>query len=851
MAAEPTLAAQTIGRFRVQRELGRGAQGTVYLAEDPHLQRLVAVKTLRLDRYAAQKDEMMHLMLDEARITGKLQHPNIVTLFDAGEAGGLPYLVFEYVDGDPLSQVIAAQGNIPPADAAGLALAMLRGLAYAHEQGVVHRDIKPANIMVMSGWTPRIMDFGIALRTGTGSTSAKGLTGTPRYMAPEYLTGQPYNEGCDVFAAGMVLYEMLTGATAVRGSDPHAIMYAMVHQMFERPSARHAAVDERLERIVMRALEKDPAQRFATAADMAAALDEYRRPSARSAAAVAAQSDAVDADGDEAAAAGGGALDYVLRRMRFKSDFPVLSATIASVNEVVSSENEPVSALADSVLKDVALTNKILRMVNTVTYSSYGGSVGTISRAVSILGFQKVRGAALSLMLFDHLQNKAQAVDLKDLVTASYFAGVLSRELAAQLHLRNAEEVFICAMFHRLGKLLATFYLHEEASDIARLADAENLNEDQAAHEVLGMTYTELGTGIAKKWNMPEQIVQSIPPASDSLVAAARTDRHKLAALAGMSNLLCDAVKQGDSAVRDKMLGQIAAQYGNVVDLDVTALNNLVEKAARVFVDEAHALELKTGSGVLMQKLRAMTGPTVTARPAAGVRNASTGVANAHASSATRPAAANQQQDGAQAETIINAVAPPAASEHDPASLISAKLSPERARCTMLTAGIADITATLAGRYVLNDALRIILETMYRSMGFTRVMLCTLDQGTRSLKARFGFGEDTERIVKKGFHIPLDPAKDVFSVALTKAADICVEDCNAGKLKSHVPGWYRAVVQPAGFILFPVVINKKPLALIYADSSDGRALRFEQNELDLLKTLRDQAILAIRQKSSI
>ena len=836
MAEEPAQAVRMIGRFRVQRELGRGAQGTVYLAEDTHLQRCVAVKTLRLDRYAAQKNEMMRLMLDEARITGKLQHPNIVTLFDAGEADGLPYLVFEYVDGDPLSQVIAAQGMIPPADAAGLALAMLRGLAYAHQQGVVHRDIKPANIMVMSGWTPRIMDFGIALRTGAGSSSGKGLTGTPRYMAPEYLTGKPYNEACDVFAAGMVLYEMLTGTPAVRGSDAHAILYAMVHQAFERPSQRQAAVDERLERIVMRALEKDPAQRFASAAEMAAALDEYRRPKTRAAAA--GEAGAVGDENGEAANPGGGALDYLLRRMRFKSDFPALSATIASVNQVVSSDREPVSALADSVLKDVALTNKILRMVNTVAYSPYGGAIGTISRAVSILGFQKVRGAALSLMLFEHLQNKTQAADMKDLVTASYFAGMLSRELAAQMQVRNAEEGFICTMFHRLGKLLATFYLHEEASDIARLAGAENLDEDQAAVEVLGMSYTELGCGIAKKWNLPEQIVQSMVPARDAKVPAARTEQHKLAALAGMSNLLCDAVRQSDSSARDKAIIQIAQQYGQVLDLEPAALTSIVEKAARAFVEEARALDLQTGNGALMQKLRAMSGPGVPGVPGV-VPGAVPGVA--------LPAARTGVAEPA--DTLINAPAdtPPVT----PAlrAAVAAQPAAAMARSAMLSAGIADITATLAGHYALNDALRIILETMYRSMGFTRVILCTLDQGTRSLKARFGFGDDAERIVRKGFYVPLDAARDVFSVALSKAADICIEDCNAGQVKNHVPAWYRAAVQAAGFILFPVVINKKPLALIYADSSDGRVLRFAPDELGLLKTLRNQAVLAIRQKS--
>jgi serine/threonine protein kinase len=799
-------AAETIGRFRIERELGRGAQGTVYLAEDPHLQRQVAVKTLRLDRYSGQRADLVRLMLDEARIVGKLQHPNIVTLFDAGEADGLPYLVFEYVDGEPLSQVIASAGKIAPADAAGLALAMLRGIAYAHERRIVHRDIKPANIMVTSGWVPRIMDFGIASRTDLGTTSGKGLFGTPRYMAPEYLKGAEYTEACDVFAAGMVLYEMVTGSSAVKGSDPHALMYAMVHQAFERPSQRNPAVDERLERIVMRALEKDPAQRFPNAAAMIDALAEYARPKT-----AAQEGDVADAQGS--------ALDYVLRRMRFKSDFPALSTTIAQVNSVVSSENEPTSALADSVLKDVALTNKILRMVNTVMYSSYGGSVSTISRAVSILGFQKVRGAALSLMLFEHLQNKTQAADMKDLVTSSYFSGMLSRDLAGSLDLRNPEEGFICAMFHRLGKLLATFYLHEEASDVARLARAEGIDEDDAALEVLGISYTDLGIGIAKKWNLPEQIIGTIAPLRESSVPAARSDAHKLRAVADMSNRLCDVVKLPEGSERDAALRKLSAKYENVFRLDASALSGLVEKSARAFIEEARTLDLQVGNGALMQKLKAM---------GAGAEPPGS-------------AAAKPDTGAPLAETMLNTVLP--------AAVTSGKAIDPDGRSSMLTAGISDITNTLAGDYVLNDALRIILETMYRGMGFKRVMLCTLDQASRSLKARFGFGEDTERIVKKGFHIPLDPAKDVFSVALSKAADLCIEDRDSAKVKSHVPEWYRTAVQATGFILFPVIINKKPLALIYADSDDARTLRFEKNELSLLKTLRNQAILAIRQKS--
>jgi len=167
----------------------------------------------------------------------------------------------------------------------------------------------------------------------------------------------------------------------------------------------------------------------------------------------------------------------------------------------------------------------------------------------------------------------------------------------------------------------------------------------------------------------------------------------------------------------------------------------------------------------------------------------------------------------------------------------------------MLAAGISDITNTLAGNYDLNDVLRIILETMYRAIGFTRVILCTNDPRTSSLKCRFGFGRDVEELVKAGLKIPLAASKDVFYAALNKGADICIEDRDAEKIRAYIPDWYRKAVSARGFILFPVVVGKKPLALIYADSDDARTLRLADSELNLLKTLRNQAILAIRQKS--
>jgi len=804
-------ATERIGRFDIQGILGRGAQGTVYLAEDSYLHRQVAVKTLRVERSdPAAREAMVQLLLDEARIVGKLAHPNIVPLFDAGEHQGLPYLVFEFVSGDPLSEVIRARGKLPALEAVQLALGMLRGIECAHQQNIVHRDIKPANIM-LTGEVPRIMDFGIASRTdgalGTQSNSS-GLSGTPRYMAPEYLSGGEFTPSCDLFALGMVFYEMLAGKPAVGGGDVYAIMNAMVNTAFIPPSRVNPDIDERLDAIVMRAIAKDPAARYASPGEMMQALNAYARP----------QTAAPDED------TGNGTLEFVLRRMRYKSDFPVLSSTIASINKLMKSEDEPASALADGILKDVALTNKVLRMVNTASFSQFGGSVSTVSRAVSILGFQKVRAAALSLMLFEHLQNKTQAADLKDQVSASYFSGVLSRELATTLGLRNAEEAFICAMFHRLGKLLATFYLHEESADVARLARAENLDEDEAAEQVLGLSYTALGLGVAEKWNFPARILGSmrVPPAG-APVPAPVNDEQRMCALAGLATRMADAVRLPAGGQRDAALANIANKYGNALNINARQMATVLKQSARTFVAEAASLDLRIGSGDFVQKLKQMDGASLPEHDAG-------------------ESAADRAAGAAMDETVLNTRPPDVARRGGAAA-------PSASREGMLAAGISDITNTLAGQYDLNDVLRIILETMFRAIGFTRVLLCTNDPRSNTLKSRFGFGEDIDGLVKRGFAIPLTGSRDVFYAALSKGVDICIEDLEAEKIRAYVPDWYRAAVSARGFILFPVMVNKKPLALIYADGKESATLRLADSELSLLKTLRNQAILAIRQKS--
>ena len=214
----PAAAAQpkNVGRFQIIKLLGKGGHGAVYFAHDPQLQRPVALKTVRLEKQSADAIKALN---EEARTISQLQHPNIVTLYDLVQEGGQQYMVLEYVEGQTLAQKMAGV-IVDTREAIDITRQILDGLAYAHAKNILHCDIKPANIMIDASGAARIMDFGIAQQKG----AAGSVKGTPGYMAPEAVAGKSLGEGADVFATGLVLYEMLTGRPAASGENVFAIM---------------------------------------------------------------------------------------------------------------------------------------------------------------------------------------------------------------------------------------------------------------------------------------------------------------------------------------------------------------------------------------------------------------------------------------------------------------------------------------------------------------------------------------------------------------------------------------------------------------------------------------------------
>lgn len=179
----------------------------------------------------------------------------------------------------------------------------------------------------------------------------------------------------------------------------------------------------------------------------------------------------------------------------------------------------------------------------------------------------------------------------------------------------------------------------------------------------------------------------------------------------------------------------------------------------------------------------------------------------------------------------------------------SPKASEPARRQAALTAGVQEITSALVGDHTLNDVLRIIVETIYRAMGFQRVLLFSLDPRDQSLRCRFGFGANADVITQKRISIPLHGKRDLFHAAVVMGADLCIEDLDSEKIRAHVPQWYRSAIGAHGILLLPIVHRKRTLGLVYADSDTPEALRFTPEELSLLKTLRNQALLAMRQNA--
>jgi hypothetical protein len=381
-------------------------------------------------------------------------------------------------------------------------------------------------------------------------------------------------------------------------------------------------------------------------------------------------------------------------------------------------------------------------------------------------------------------------------------------------------------MLHNLGRMLALFYFPAESAAIRQLVQAGGLSDEKASAQVLGLSFENLGMGIARSWGFPDSLVQSMKKLPDEKIKKCMNNTDRLQVLAGFSNALCEVILSTPDADRTQALARLTSRFGDSLPVTEKQLTGLMEKSMQDIAQFALAVNVNLKQSAFAQQVSKWAGM------------------------AAAPGTDTTQGEAPDALAALDASV---LHEHAPVlgtnSGEDANTSPRTSEEIqgILTSGLQDVSNSLIDDSVsINDILRMILEAMYTGMGFAHVVLCIKDGRRNTMSGKFGFGDDVHSLVK-AFDFSLAGSLDVFLVALQNNADILITDIDDPKIATRIPVWYRQVISARTFVLFPIIVKGKPIGLIYADRPCPGDITIPEKELSLLKSLRNQAVLAIRQ----
>jgi eukaryotic-like serine/threonine-protein kinase len=513
-------------------------------------------------------------------------------------------------------------------------------------------------------------------------------------------------------------------------------------------------------------------------------------------------------------------LEKAMLRVSRTRDFPTISKYVIEINQKLSDSciHSSASELANIILKDYALTNKLLKLVNSAFYGFVAGRVTTITRAVVLLGYDNVRLAALSLVLFEHFKGKSSMRDLKDATIGSFWCGILAKEIARMQYMIDPEEAFICALLHQLGKLLAIYHMPDEYREIKYRVSQQGEREMKAVKKVLGVSYMALGIAVAKQWNFPEGIFKTMASISFEDLEDKSKRIDPLCALSNFTNALFRIINDVRWDRRDAAMQSLLDHYSAYVTISFKQLKAVMAMCQDHLYTHADALQINLDDCDFLMRLAG--GP---ASPPPGGSEDRRGDDSGKAKDYEAFQLTDRQ---------ANAPPSPGTGGDDVVGIIMG--------------GIQEIGTVMLGDHDIGDVALMSLEIIYRALQCNRTILFIHESSQKEMAARYGYGAGIQRIVGK-IRFGIDPAgqQDLFSRSIASGKDLIVNDSNAPELYPLIPEWYRKGIDAQAFVFLPIAYQNICVGAYYADMEEaGPPISTEDHKY--LSLLRNQLILAIK-----
>ena len=494
-------------------------------------------------------------------------------------------------------------------------------------------------------------------------------------------------------------------------------------------------------------------------------------------------------------------------------ELPAMGKSVSEVVRMASSEGDSVRELASFLLNDVALTQKVLRLANTVCYRTASGApVSTITRAIFLLGFETVKTSALAMLLVDGMKGR-KGQHVRNELSFALCASVIGREMARRTHFKDAEEAAVAALFKNIGRLVVAAHDHQQYGQIAALSESEGISPALASTRVLGCSFDALAESVLRGWNIPDSIVHSLSPLPGGALKPAKTRGEWMQQVAAFSASLAAMLSRGEDAGTPAQRSALLARFGAALNLDSESLAELLEGVA----EEATAL---TSNAEITF--------------AESEEDEASGLAQPVPEAMVVAAAPDPLSD-----FLLQDPAQPSADERYPSG------KPLRARELLMGGAQAMSEMIAGGAGELNDLMFLALETLYGALGFRYATVCLRDVQSGLYKSRLALGAATPRL-QRGFAFAAAGDKDLFFLALKNNADLLISDASTMKIASLLPVWHRTMLPEArSFIILPLVVGGAPIGYFYADRDVTAPEGITPEETALIKMIKGQVIARI------